>query len=493
MNTRKEVQPWRYFGITAAVFSLWLPKLKVFGSSEGMAGIVLGTVFLNIVHRTGLKLRVCGKIPRIQGTWMEKGTAACRLLWYLAVFLILTGSSAAFIRDCFWNGMSVWMAWGLLLLMLLPAAGKKREVWQRITAVSAPWLCLLTVGILILSVRQADTAWLTVTGLQPAEVLKATGIYLAGSWYQLLLPGTGKKGMWPDSKEGLYLLQGIFSAGLCLLFMSVYGGRGTAYRRWPVLSLLQGISVPGRFLERVDAVWAAAFLFAVFLAAGLLLQKMDACLQVLGVGKRKRQLWKWKDLVAFGLLVLVFFVYRYRGVEAQNRAFVSGVLADLEDDGYVFWFPLQTGGEITKLTASDFTEARKLFLESQDLQPDFGHTEVTILGEKLLENREMTDRLFKELAGWQEMDENSYVFCTENPESLLEAETKENSIGSYISGLYENRFGPAREYLTLQRLLVRWENGIYDTQLPELVNQADTLWISFSCKTGQGSIQCLEQ
>lgn len=479
MNTRKELQPWRFFGITAAVFSLWLSKLAWFCSWEGVFGILLGTAVLCILHRAGLRAKLSGKGAEVTPEGVKRMLAFVRLLWYMAVFLVMTGSSAVFVRDCFWNGMSIKMSILILLLLFLPAVGKAHGAWQRVTAVSFPWLCLFVVGMPVLAVRQVQTVYMqSLHTIQPEKILVAAGIYLAASWYLLLIPGTGKKGMWPDSKEALYLLQGIFLAALCLLLQAVYGTEGAAYRRWPMLSLLQGISVPGKFLDRVDALWAAAVLFAVCLAAGLLLERMAACLVCLGVHRKSVRLWRWKDLIAFVLLAVCLLWYRYSGVEVQDRAFVGCVVADWEENGYVFWFPLQEQGEVTKVAAASFTEARESFAASQNRQPDFGHIEATVLGSHLLEQTEMTRRLFDELALWQEMDENSYVFQTEDPEAMFKADTKDTATGNYLSELYENRFGPAKDYLTLQQLLVAWEHADEITALPEVINKNETLWIS---------------
>ncbi len=476
---RKQVQPWRYFTVAAAIFSLFLPKSRLFTGYNGAVGILLGTAVLCVLHRIGLAMPQAVRQP-VQGKG-QKILAVVRLLWYTAVCIALTGSSALFIRDCFWNGMQLWMAWGLILLMLLPAWGKRESTWQRMVAVSLPWLLLFVVGMPLLGIRQIpDFSRLGELSVDIRQILLAAGVYLLVSWYMLLIPGTGKKGMWPDSKEGLYLILGLFLAGICVLFGLVYGAQGTMYRRWPTLSLLQGISVPGKFLERVDALWAGAFLFAVFLAAGLLLEKIFGCLRLLGVPEGSARLWRWKDLVALGLLALVLFVYRYSGVEVQDRAYVGTFAADWSEDGYVFWFPLQEKGEVSEISARSFADAREIFGDSQNLQPDFGHIEVTILGEKLMENRKMASRLFDELAAWQEMDENSYVFAAEDIRSLLKTDTGENGVGKYISELYENRFGPAKGHLTLQQLLVDWENGKNKTGLPEVIEKNGCLWIKES-------------
>lgn len=476
LQRRKHVQPWRYFAVTGAVFSLFLPKSRLFTGYNGAVGILLGTAALCVLHRAGMSLALF--LPQRTSGGGKKLLALIGMLWYIVVFVALTGSSAVFVRDCFWNGMQLWMAWVLLLLMLLPAWGKNGETWQRMVAVSSPWLVLFVVGMPLLGIRQIqDISRLGEFTLDIRQILLAAGLYLLASWYLLLIPGTGKKGMWPDSKEGLYLLLGLFLAGLCVLFGLVYGKQGISFRRWPMISLLQGISVPGKFLERVDALWAGAFLFAAFLAAGFLLAKISGCLQLLGVPAGSVRLWRFKDLIAFGLLALVLLVYRYGGVEVQDRAYVGAFMADWTKAGYVFWFPLQEKGEVTELSARSFADAREIFNDSQNLQPDFGHIEVTVLGKGLLENPKMTKRLFDELAAWQEMDENSYVFTADEPRKLLETDTGENGIGKYVSELYENRFGPARSYLTLQQLLVDWENSKTDTGLPELLEKNGCLWI----------------
>lgn len=476
LQKRKQVQPWCYFAVICAVYSLLLPKYSLFTSYNGAAGILLGTVGLCVIHRGVLAGRKTdrGKEQKKK----SKLLAFLRLVGYVAIVCALTAVTALFMRDCFFTGMTLFMACFLCVLLLLPAWGKKKEVWLRMLAVSAAGLSLFVAGLPLLGLRQVAGAMVTA---MPAwdlkQILLAAGVYMVLSWYVLVLPRTEKKGMWPDSKEGLFLLTGIFLAFLCILFRLIYGAQGTAYRRWPMLSLLQGISVPGKFLERVDALWAGAVIFACFLAVGLLLEKIYVCLKILGVREKSARLWRWKDMVAFGLLVLTLFVYRYSGVEVQNRAYVGAFVADWTEDGYVFWFPWQEKNEATAISAKSFAAARKILGASQNLQPDFGHIAVTVLGKRLLAQPEAAERLFTELAGWQEMDENSYAFAAADPGTLMEADTGGESMGKYISALYENRFGASEDHLTLQQLLVAWENGMKKRDLPELTKEKDTLWI----------------
>ena len=56
MNRQKEIQPWRYAGISLAFFSLILPKIRLFSGADGALGIALGTVILCVLHRIRQKL-----------------------------------------------------------------------------------------------------------------------------------------------------------------------------------------------------------------------------------------------------------------------------------------------------------------------------------------------------------------------------------------------------------------------------------------------------
>ena len=51
MNRKKEIQPWRYAGISLAYFCLLLPKLRLFSGADGALGIVLATVIQGVLHR----------------------------------------------------------------------------------------------------------------------------------------------------------------------------------------------------------------------------------------------------------------------------------------------------------------------------------------------------------------------------------------------------------------------------------------------------------
>lgn len=480
MNRKKEIQPWRYFGVSTAFFCLILPKTALFSGVDGALGILLATMVMCVLHRMGCRLRSVVK-KNAPGIW-RKPAAFARIIVYGAVLAALTGLSACLLRDCFWPGMSLGMAWGLFLLLLLPALGKKHSVWQRITAVSFGWLALLVTGMLLLSLGQVQSTWIaSALTPDPVRVVAAAVIYLMLSWYLVLIPGTKSQGMWPDSKEGLYLLNGIFLAALCMILGFVYGENGVLSRRWPVLSLLQGIRVPGKFLERVDALWAAACLFALFLAAGLLVERLFLSLKILGVPTGTVRMWRYKDLAALALLAAVALIYGYSGVEAQNRAYVSTFIADREGDSYVFWFPQQEIEEtVYAVHADSFGEALELLHRNSRQQPDFGHIRATILGEGLLEDARMTASLFEELAAWQDMDENSYVFCCSDPGALMAADTEGEPCGVYLAELYENHFGPEENHPVLRNLLVNWENGNRRTDIPRIKTEGTAVTVDLA-------------
>lgn len=478
MNRKKEIQPWRYAAVSLAFFCLLLPKMPLFSGANGAVGILLATAVLCIFHRMIQNIRQ-GK-QKAETKAVKMAAALVRILWCAAVLCILTVLGAFLMRDCFWPEMSLWMAWVLFLIMLLPALGKQHSVWQRITAVSFGWLMLLVAGMPLLSIRQIRTVHISSSlSVSLIGVLTAAGIYLVLSWYLLLIPGTKSRGMWPDSKEGLYLLNGVYLAALCMVMGLVYGSAGASFRRWPILSLLQGISVPGKFLERVDAFWAAACLFALFLAAGLLLETILASLAVLGAGKDTVRRWSYKDLASFVLLAAVVLFYRYSGVEAQDRAYVSTFMADREGGGYVFWFPQQEKEEtVYRIHADSFKQALEIFTENSRKQPDFGHIRATILGDELLADTALTESLFDELAAWQDMDENSYVFGCADPGALVKADTEGTVPGIYLSELYENHFGQEEYHPALRELLTAWENGDRRKDIPRVVITEDTVTIT---------------
>lgn len=478
MNRKKEIQPWRYAAVSLAFFCLLLPKIQLFSGADGAVGILLATALLCIFHRIIQNIRQRKKKSGSKA--VKKAAALVRSLWCTAILCLLTGLGAFLLRDCFWPEMSVWMAWVLFLIMLLPALGKQHCVWQRITAVSFSWLLFFIAVMPLLAVRQIQTVYLYASvNVSLISVLEAAGIYLVFSWYLLLIPGTKSRGMWPDSKEALFLLNGLFLAVLCMIMGLVYGKAGASFRRWPILSLLQGISVPGKFLERVDAIWAAACLFSLFLAAGLLLETIFASPAVPGTDNITVSMWRYKDITAFALLAAVVILYRYSGVEAQDRAYVSTFMADREDDGYVFWFPQQEKNEtVYRIRADSFKKALEIFTKNSRKQPDFGHIRATVLGDELFADEALTESLFDELAAWQDMDENSYVFGCADPGSLVTTDTEGTVSGIYLSELYENHFGQDVDHPVLRELLTAWENGDRRKDIPRVVLTDDTVTVT---------------
>lgn len=530
MRREHHLQPYAYLGIAEGFFLLITSRIPAFCGTSGAVGVALATICLCLLQRLwedrsgedagegkgaepapqagsekngGLN---AGKKPH------EELAAGMMIVWLLAVFAAVVWLLSKVTADWVLEGMDWRFALALYLFFLLLGVGRKSAVWRRFVYISWKWLAVIFTGLLILSARQADLSYagllLTVDAQHVAQALL---LYLGLNWYVLMLgdpAGRGRKRR-IGGKERLYLALGAIQAAFCLLLVMVYGTEGAGYRKWPTVSLLQGLSLPGKFIERLDVFWVAALIFSGFLALGLILGKVDELLGVVGLPRMTEEARRAKDGIALAILAVTVLIYGYSCVEARNRAYALAMCVDWQKDGYKIWFletvpegsekddgkssggsggqgesggsqggqeqsGSQTASENGKSAqdqeecyrGADFREVLDEFARSNEQYLDLAHVKAVVLDESLLFNRPAAKTLFADLAALWRMDENSFVYQCGDVRELAEADLGDSSLGDYLSGIYENQQGQTREPLKLRELLTSWENGRYDKAIP---------------------------
>ncbi len=509
MRREHHLQPYTYLGIAEGFFLLLTSQIPAFGGTSGAIGVALATVCMCVLQRlwenrteeSGEKAR--GELA-----------AGVMIVWLLAVFAAVLWLLSKVTADWVLEGMDWRFALALYLFFLLLGVGRRSAVWRRFVYISWKWLAVIFTGLLVMSARQIDLSYAgLLLEVDIRHVAQAMLVYLGLNWYVLMLGNPSNRGRrrWPGEKEWLYLALGVIQIAFCLLLTLVYGAKGTAYRKWPTVSLLQGLSLPGKFIERLDVFWVAALIFSGFLALGLILGKVDELLGSLHLPRLTEEARRIKDVAALIILAATVLIYGYSCVEAQNRSYALAMCVDWQDDEYKVWF-LETvpeggsgegggkssggqgesggsqdgsGGSQTVSedgkSAEDqeecyagaaFQEVLDEFARSNEHYLDLGHVKVVVLDDTLLSNRPAAEPFFAELAALWRMDENSFVYQCKDVRELAEADLGDSSLGDYLSGIYENQQGQTREPLKLRELLTSWENKRYDKSIPEVTLQA---------------------
>lgn len=539
MRREHHLQPYTYLGIAEGFFLLVTSRVPAFCGTSGAIGVALATVCLCLLQRlwedrsgeeaeNGAETEDAsptsrGKTgqDRYEKNAHNELAAGLMIVWLLAVFAAVLWLLSKITADWVLEGMDWRFALALYLFFLLLGVGRRSAVWRRFVYISWKWLAVIFTGLLLMSARQIDTSYVKLLGqIDVRHIAQAMLLYLGLSWYVVMLgnpAGRGKR-RWPGAKERLYLAMGVIQAAFCLLLALVYGAEGAGYRKWPTVSLLQGLSLPGKFIERLDVLWVAALIFSGLLAMGLILGRVDGLMGALGLPRLSEEARRAKDGAALAILAVTVWIYGYSCVEAQDRAYALAMCVDWQTDGYKVWF-LETvpeggdgessggsggqgessgskggsgggqeqSGQGSQTTSENgksaqdqeecyvgatFQETLDEFARSNEHYLDLGHVKAVVLDDSLLSNRPAAKSFFTELAALWRMDENSFVYQCEDARELARADLGDSSLGDYLGGIYENQQELTREPLKLRELLTSWENGRYDKEIPVVKLQA---------------------
>lgn len=312
---------------------------------------------------------------------------------------------------------------------------------------------------------------------------------------------------------GIVTLGGIV-VGMLILLPAVFGWNRLLTEEYPVLPLLAGADLPGNVLARFDVLWMGFLLYSLLFAIGSLfhygheiirkaqmgtgrfwiavvvyglsvlklrgmgiedfygrylgyifvpgLLILQVFLMLRGKGRRKK-----KTAAVAAVLSLVLFLSGCAGVEPEKRMYPLALGVDTSYDGFTVIYGMpdlpqatgqgkeEEGGSVSALaiTGSDFQEIEEVYDRSQEKYLDMGHLQVLILGNEILANgkwRVVLDYLEEEPF----VGENVYVFCTENPQQVLEWKGGNGtSVGEYLKGMLENRTsGQQKKGVTLRQV-----------------------------------------
>lgn len=235
---------------------------------------------------------------------------------------------------------------------------------------------------------------------------------------------------------------------LAIVLQHIYfGAKGTENLNYPMLDLMSSVKLPGNFVRRLDLIFLTVMLF------GLLFTMGSICFY-------SGQLWKKIDVSMgrFPVVALIFaLVLTLSGcqiVEPEKRAYPLVLGIDWVGEEYAIYLAMaklaqSTGQEKSGseqevnwlvLKGKNSKEIQKMYDASEELYLDVGHIQAMVFGEKLLEEEERAILILKELEQNHDLGNSTYVFETKNMEELFSKNGKQvDSLGDYLTGLYENR------------------------------------------------------
>ncbi len=171
------------------------------------------------------------------------------------------------------------------------------------------------------------------------------------------------------------------------------------------------------------------------------------------------------------------------GVGPEERAYPLTVFVDAVPEGYQVIYDMADLAEMTGqskdngsgenegstgivYTAGMLEEIEKTYDRSSQYELDYGHVKAVVFGTALLAQEEKLARTMDWLDQNSSLGRNALVFRAERPEAVMEKRgALGDSIGVFLSGIYENREEKTRHPVTLDDVFYRWYN---DGELPEI-------------------------
>lgn len=164
------------------------------------------------------------------------------------------------------------------------------------------------------------------------------------------------------------------------------------------------------------------------------------------------------------------------GVGPEERAYPLTVLIDRVPEGYQVIYDMadlstmtgqdkqgdggENGGDTgNSYTAAEFSQIWELYDACSQYELDTGHIKAVIFGETLLAEPEAVRAVMEWLEEDSNLGRNALVFRAQQPSAIMEQRGKlGDSIGVFLTGIYENREEKTRQPVTLDDVFYTWYN-----------------------------------
>lgn len=171
------------------------------------------------------------------------------------------------------------------------------------------------------------------------------------------------------------------------------------------------------------------------------------------------------------------------GVEPEKRDYPLALAWDYQEGNYMVIYGMANlsqmtaqdkGGEDTPpglvLQGKDLQELKDRYAESQQYYLDLGHVQVVIFGPGILEDPKIYENVVEGMQQNQVLGKNAYVFFADEPAEVMKLSGQKNdTIGEYLTGIYENHMREGQQGFTLEDLYYDWNNEERIGELPKLV------------------------
>lgn len=327
-------------------------------------------------------------------------------------------------------------------------------------------------------------------------VLLPLALYSNVEFLLFLLPviGTGRK---PVASCLVPILLSLL-CNFLLLFLSV-GILGYGQCReldFPALRVLQSAKVPGGFLERLDILIVAFWMFAIFsVVSGLIFHSGQLLCDTCSLFKKSNIRYEYiiavvilycmgmkchessdaiTNFLAYSLLIdiplgivlaafvmlskkvkkklgaaLAAFVLLFslcgcsQMVDVEDQDYVLSLGIDASEEGYVYSFGLATNKEakVESLTADNLKDARKQYEKTHDRALQMGHLSAILLGSSVYEEEEIMAQVLEEFRSESRVPVTTRLYGVkpDAKKAMKEVPDENKTLGEYIDQIVENQ------------------------------------------------------
>lgn len=383
----------------------------------------------------------------------------------------------------------------------IQARGRLAQVsWPLISSVFAILLLLAAFQEKDFSyISDSSNGW---TMQDMEEIINSAVLFVSNMLGIVLLPFLHVKtdGQGESTKVSFGMIGKItlWIVGITVLLTVSFGENGSTYVAYPLLDLMAGIHLPGGFLRRLDLIFLTFLFFvlvfslgSIFFYSGYLGERfgiswgrvpaaVGSVLLACYFHKHQVENTEYaavilciflpvflvltcchgilRKRVAF-LFLLCFCLTGCQVVEPEKRAYplAIGLDYDTQEEQYQMYLGMVSLAESTGQGKSgdesnqgeqgfllfegvNQQEIMEYYDNTQELYLDVGHVQAVIFGENLLQNEEKAREFLLELEQEQTLGNGAYVFQTSVMQEVFAKNGQDtNSLGQYLSGIYENR------------------------------------------------------
>lgn len=191
-----------------------------------------------------------------------------------------------------------------------------------------------------------------------------------------------------------------------------------------------------------------------------------------------RDILKKTGMIGFGVIVML--LAGCGGVEPEKRDYPMTLAFGREDGSDYVIYGMADLNEVTeqgkseqdtpltlKIKGEFMKEIHEEYARTQQYYLDLGHVQAVIFDEGLLADTDAYGKIVAEMQGIPEIGKNAYVFRTSKLEEVMKTgQQKEDSLGEYLRGMYENHMKTKKKGLTLEDLYYDWNNFENISQMP---------------------------